>query len=133
MHDFNTFPELTNSQMQFYYFDSPHRQITEGFIARVKKVTDGDTIRVRWSERNFDFPIRFSLINAPEMNNGGRESREWLRSKIEGKEVYIKINPRNRVGKWGRILGEVFHDGINMNQESLREMQSVPFGQELPW
>ncbi len=132
-HDFAKFPELTNSQMQFYYFESPHKQITESFMAQVEKVTDGDTIRVSWDERDFDFPIRFAKINAPEMSNGGRESKAWLEDKIMGEEVYIKVDPRNRVGKWGRIIGEVFHMGVNMNYESLREMQSVPFGQELAW
>ena len=133
MHDFKKYPELTNSQMQFYYFDSPHRQITEGFVGRVKKVTDGDTIRVSWSERNFDFPIRFANINAPEMNAGGEQSKKWLANLLMGREVYVKINPKNRVGKFGRLIGEVFLDGINMNEESLREMQSIPFGQEMPW
>ncbi len=132
-HDFEKFPELTNSQMQFYYLESPHKQITESFMGRVEKVTDGDTIRVSWDERDFDFPIRFAKINAPEMNNGGKESKAWLEDKIMGQEVYIKVDPRNRVGKWGRIIGEVFHMGVNMNYESLREMQSVPFGQELAW
>ena len=50
-HDFKQFPELTNSQMVMYYFQSPHKQITEPFEAKVVKVTDGDTIRVLWAER----------------------------------------------------------------------------------
>ena len=128
MHDFNKFPELTNSQMQFYYMESPHRQITEGFVARVDKVTDGDTIRVDWAERDFTFPIRFAYINAPEMSEGGLESKEWLKDIIEGKEVYIKINPSNRVGKFGRIIGEVFQGGISMNEELLRSGRAVRFG-----
>ena len=133
MHDFNRYPELTNSQMALYYFESPHRQIMEGFIAKVDKVTDGDTIRVNWTERDFNFPVRMAHINAPEMSEGGRESKAWLENQIMGEEVYIKVNPRNRVGKWGRIIGEVFHNGINLNYESLREQMSVPFGQEPVW
>ena len=133
MHDFKRFPELTNSQMQFYYFESPHRQISEGFVAKVVKVTDGDSIRVRWSERNFDFPVRFAYINAPEMSEGGRESKKWLENQIMNKEIYVKVNPRNRVGKFGRIIGEVFSDGVSVNFESLREQQSRPFGQEAFW
>jgi len=45
-HDFKKFPELTNNQMQIYYFESPHKQITEDFKARVVDVHDGDTIKV---------------------------------------------------------------------------------------
>ena len=43
-HDFKLFPELTNSQMQIYYWDSPHKQITKNFMAKVLRVKDGDTI-----------------------------------------------------------------------------------------
>ena len=119
-HNFKDFPELTNSQMQFYYFESPHKQIMEDFIAKVVKVIDGDTIKVKWDERDFDFPIRFANTAAPERKEpGGLESREWLREQVLGKEVTIEINPSNRVGKWGRILGTVILGGIDINQMSI--------------
>ena len=130
MHDFKRFPELTNSQMSIYYFDSPHKQILEGFLAEVVKVTDGDTIRVKTDFRDFEFPIRMANINAPEMSEGGQESKSWLEKEINGETIYVKINPYNRVGKFGRLIGEIFSAGVNMNQESLREGFSFPFGQE---
>lgn len=130
-HDFNRFPELTNNQMQFYYFDSPHQQIAEGFIGKVVKVTDGDTVRVETDFRNFNFPVRLADINSPEMNEGGQESKSWLESQIMGEEVYIKVNPYNRVGKFGRLIGEIFIGGVSINQESLREGHSHPFGMEV--
>ncbi len=117
-HDFKRFPELTNNQLEFYYWGSPHRQITDDFVAEVIKVTDGDTIRVRWDGRNFDFPVRLAGINAPELNNGGRESKEWLRKELEGEEVEILINEKNRVGKFGRLIGTIIIGGININQMS---------------
>lgn len=127
-HDFKRFPELTNNQMQFYYFDSPHKQITEGFLAKVTKVIDGDTIRVKWTERNFDFPVRFLYIAAAELDEeGGLESRKWLESQIMGEEVYIRVNPRNRVEKWGRLLGEIIMGGISMNQMSMDIGYSINF------
>ena len=129
-HDFKRFPELTNSQMQFYYFDSPHQQITEGFMGEVVKVTDGDSIRVKTDFRDFDFPVRFAHINAPEMNEGGAESKSWLEEQIMGEEVYVKVNPYNRVGKFGRIIGEVFFAGASMSQLSLMTGNSFPFGEE---
>lgn len=127
-HDFKAFPELSNSQMDFYYFESPHKQIVEDFTAQVLKVVDGDTIRVKWSERDFDFPVRFLDINAPEMNEGGHESKEWLKEQIEGEEVDILINKKNRVGKFGRILGKIIHGGLNMNDASMRMGHSKKFG-----
>lgn len=119
-HDFKKYPELTNNQMQFYYFESPHKQITEGFLAKVAKVIDGDTIRVKTDFRDFDFPIRFLYIAAVELDEkGGGKSQRWLENQIMGEEVYIRVNPKMRVEKWGRLLGEIIHMGININQLSM--------------
>ncbi len=131
MHNFNKWPELTNNQMNFYYFDSPHKQITEGFVGTVTQVHDGDTISVKTDFRNFDTQIRFANINALELNHGGEESREWLKKQIEKQEVYIKVDKNNRVGKFGRIIGEVFFGGVSMNDLSLQMFMSRPFGQEI--
>lgn len=129
-HDFKKFPELTNSQMAVYYLDSPHKQIFEDIRAKVVKVIDGDTVRVKWEERPFDFRVRLTNIAAPERNEvGGRESQRWLSDQILGEEVDILINPRLRVGKWGRLLGEIVHRGLSMNELSLTLGYSVPFGE----
>lgn len=128
-HDFNKFPELTNNQMQFYYFDSPHKQITENFMAQVIKVTDGDTIRVKTDFRSFDFPIRVAHIDAPELNDiGGRQSRDWLAQRILNTEVEIIIDKFNRVGKFGRLIGDIFARGMRISEESQRANQSGEFG-----
>lgn len=117
-HDFKNFPELTNRQMEIFYFDSPHKQITEDFRARVVKVIDGDTIRVKWEERSFNFPIRLANLAAPEIKEaGGLESQKWLAEKILGKDVDIVLSPE-RVEKWGRLLAYVIDGGINMSEES---------------
>ena len=129
-HDFKKYPELTNSQMEFYYWDSPHKQIVEGFPAKVVKITDGDTVRVTWSERNFDFPVRMLHIDAPEIGEGGRTSKQWLANRILGEEVYVIIDPKQRVGKWGRILGEIIFGGVNINEESMTMGLSNVFGEE---
>lgn len=127
-HDFERFPELTNAQMDQYYMESPHKQILEDFRAKVVKVIDGDTIMVKWPERNFNFPVRFLNTNAPEMNEpGGKEAKSWLERQILGEEVDIIINPNQRVGKWGRILGEIFHLGLSINQLSITFGWATPF------
>ena len=126
-HDFKRFPELTNSQMQLYYFDSPHKQITEDFIAKVVKVTDGDTIRVTWDERDFDFPIRIHNLAAPELDEkGGPQSQNWLEEMILGEEVEIILS-RQRVEKWGRLLADVLHMGMRMSAESIINNHGVPW------
>jgi endonuclease YncB( thermonuclease family) len=129
-HDFVRFPELTNGQMAVYYFDSPHKQILESFCCLVTKVHDGDTIRVKWSERDFDFPVRFINIAAPELKDaGGKASQSWLESQLLGKEIDIGINPGLRVEKWGRLLGYIMLDGMDMGNESNLAGHSVPWEQ----
>lgn len=125
-HDFKNYPELTNNQMQYYYFASPHKQITEDFQANVIKVTDGDTIRVMTNFRDFDFPIRILNIAAPEIDErGGPSSKRWLTNQILGKNVTITIDFKNRVEKWGRLLGEVFNMGVSMGEMSVMLGHSV--------
>ncbi len=127
-HDFKKFPELHTNQLPFHSFSSPHKQITQDFNATVIDVHDGDTIKVRWIERDFDFPIRFLGIDAPELDQtGGKESKDWLEKQILGREVLIKIDPKNRVGKWGRILGTIISGGANLNEQSLMQGYSGVF------
>ena len=130
-HDYEKFPELTNKQIQEFGFESPFPQITDDFRATVIKVTDGDTITLRTEFRDFDFPLRFLNIDAPEMNAGGEEAKEWLKEMIEGTEVDIKINPDNRVGKYGRLLGKVISMGLDMGEAEIRLGLSKPFGYKL--
>ena len=119
-HDFKRFPELTNSQMEIYYFESPHKQITESFSARCVKVHDGDTITVQWRERDFLFPIRFANTAAPELNeDGGHSAQQWLEQRILDKDVEIIVNPHNRVEKWGRLLGKVIQGGQDVGDEEI--------------
>ena len=130
-HDFKRFPELTNNQLQFYYFDSPHRQITEDFWGDVVKITDGDTIHVKWSEREKPVVVRFIDTAAPELDEeGGLESAAWLKEQIFGEYVQVGINPNLRVEKWGRILGRINLMGIDINSMSMDFGHSVPFGVE---
>ncbi len=119
-HDFDRFPELTNTQMDIYYFESPHKQIFESFDAKVIKVHDGDTITVRWPERDFDFPIRFSNIDAPELNEiEGKQAQSWLEQRLLNQDITVLVNPRNRVEKWGRLLGRIIHRGIDIGEEQV--------------
>ena len=129
-HDYIKFPELTNKQINEIGFTSPHVQITEDFTAEVVRVHDGDTITLRTDFRDFDFPLRFLDIDAPEMNEGGEEARDWLDGQIHGEEVEIKINRNNRVGKYGRLLGKVISRGIDMGEAQLRLGISKPFGKK---
>jgi len=127
-HDYDEFPELSNSQMKDFGSTSPHHQFTEDFDAVVVKVTDGDTVRLSSPLRDFTFPLRFLDINAKELSEDGRAAKDWLVDKLEGDVVRILINKYNRVGKYGRLLGKVLYNGMDVGQEMLYLGLAVPFG-----
>jgi endonuclease YncB( thermonuclease family) len=131
-HDYKNYPELSNKEIEEFGFESPHVQITEDFVADVVKVHDGDTITLRTDFRDFDFPLRFNSIDAPELNTGspGEEARDFLKEQIDGAEVEIKINKNNRVDKYGRLLGNVISRGIDMGDAEMRLGYAVPFGKK---
>jgi micrococcal nuclease len=104
------------------------------YSAEVKKVYDGDTITV-------DFDLGFGIIlrkqkirllgiNTPEVRGESREqgliSRDRLRERILGKTVTIKTS-RDKKGKYGRWLGEVFIKDENINQWLLNEGLAVVY------
>jgi len=124
-HNFKLWPELTNNQMQIYYFESPHKQILAPFIAKVVKVTDGDTIRVLWAERDFNFPVRMAELAAPELSErGGLDSQKFMSNEILGEEVEI-IPTKSRVEKWGRLLANVMFLGMDMSAQSIDNGHAV--------
>lgn len=128
-HDYNKFPELTNSQLQELQFSSPHVQITEDFQAVVTKVHDGDTVTLEVDFRDFEFPLRLLDINAPELSEGGEVTREWLKEKVLNQNVEIRIDPNNRVGRYGRLLGRLFYLGMDVGQEEVYLGLAQPFDQ----
>jgi endonuclease YncB( thermonuclease family) len=130
MHDFKKFPELKKRQVQIYYFNSPIKQIFNNFFAKVIRVIDGDTIRVKSDDRDKSFPIRFIKNAAAEINErGGVRSKNWLEKQINNEIVEVVIDKNNRVGKWGRILGEIYFKGRSINDESISMGYSVVFGE----
>ena len=62
------------------------------------------------------------------MNEGGKKAKLWLTDRLLNQEVEIQINPDNRVDKWGRLLGWIFHRGMITGQEMIYLGLSVPFG-----
>ena len=125
-HDFKRFPELSNNQMRFLYFESPHKQIVRDFPAYVVKVIDGDTVKLRTDFRDFDFELRVINIDAPELSEGGEESKQYLKDWIEGELVDV-IMSKQRTEKWGRLLGDIRHLGQLVSKDMLRMRYAVPF------
>ena len=83
---------------------------------RVVKVTDGDTINILTAGRQER--IRLLDIDAPEKKQDyGEKSRLFLADMVAGKTVRVEYKNRDR---YGRILGVVFVDGKNVNEEMLK-------------
>jgi micrococcal nuclease len=98
------------------------------YRAKVKKVYDGDTITV---DIDLGFgvvlknqKIRLLNINTPEVKGSARKEglfvRDNLREKILNKKIILKTH-RDKKGKYGRWLGEVFLEGTSINEWLISE------------
>lgn len=92
------------------------------YTAKVTQVYDADSITVD-IDLGFGIimhsqKIRLYGIDAPELRGEEREdglkARDYLREKILGKEIVIKTI-KDKKGKYGRWLGEVFLHDNNIN------------------
>jgi micrococcal nuclease len=98
------------------------------YRAYVIKVYDGDTITVN-IDLGFgiimnDVKIRLNGIDAPEIRGDEREdgliSGKWLSERILNKWVTIKTI-KDKIEKYGRYLGEIYIDGVNLNELLMNE------------
>jgi len=98
------------------------------YKARIVSVYDGDTVTAdvdlgfhTWVHGE---KLRLSRINAPEIRGSERPrglvSRDWLRERLMGKEVLIRTT-KDKKGKYGRYLVEIFLDGRNVNDWLVEE------------
>jgi micrococcal nuclease len=98
------------------------------YRAFIRKVYDGDTVTADLDLGMYvqlkDQKIRLIGINAPEIRGEQRPqgliSRDALREKISNKWVTIKTY-KDKKGKYGRWLGEIWIDGENVNEWLLKE------------
>jgi len=91
------------------------------YRAKILEVYDGDTVT---AEIDLGFKIKFVEkirlygINTPEVRGKEREdglvSRDALRDRILGEYVTIKTQ-RDKKGKYGRYIGEIFIGEENIN------------------
>ena len=83
----------------------------------VVKVSDGDTITVLDGQRQ-QHKIRLNGIDAPESHQAfGRVSRRALAEMIATRAVRVDYQ---KTDVYGRILGDVFFEGKNINLEMVK-------------
>jgi len=98
------------------------------YNARCTQVYDGDSITVDidlgFNHWMLNQKIRLFGINTPEVRGSERPSgliaRLRLRGLIEGRDI-ILASHRDRAGKYGRWLGTIYIDDININKLLLAE------------
>lgn len=93
------------------------------YNAFVTKCYDGDTITcdidVGFGITLKKQKIRLFGINTPEVRGEDKENgyiaRDFLRNKILEKNILL-FTIKDKKGKYGRMLGIVYHNDVNMNE-----------------
>ena len=111
------------------------------YSCKVDRVVDGDTCDVTL-DLGFDIlyrsRVRLYGIDTPESRTRdkdekvrGKMAASYLKEAIKkGKKVIIQTKLKDSKGKFGRVLGNVIVDGININQSMVDNHLAVAyFGQ----
>ena len=111
------------------------------YSCKVDRVVDGDTIDV---VLNLGFDIMFKSrvrlygIDTPESRTRNKDEKvrgkmagSFLKEAVDnGAQVVIQTKLKDSRGKYGRVLGDVVVDGVNINQEMINNYLAVAyFGQ----
>ncbi len=89
----------------------------ETLTGKVVSVADGDTITVL-DASNTQHKIRLSGIDAPEKRQAfGTVSKQYLANMVFNKSVVVSWQNNDR---YGRILGKVLVDDVDVNLEQIR-------------
>ena len=100
----------------------------------IRSCYDGDTCRTTDGER-----IRLACIDTPELRGKraqperARAARDHLRGMVEGRSVGLR---RITVDRYGRTVGELFVDGINVQQAIVASRHAEiywKYASQCPW
>jgi len=107
-------------------------------VNKVVKVVDGDTIDVLL-DLGFDIMynsrVRLFGIDTPESRTSdkvekkyGMLSKKFLKEALtKGKKIVIKTYKGDETGKFGRILGDVWCDGVSVNKLMCKQGHAVEY------
>lgn len=99
------------------------------YNAVVTGVYDGDSVTVDvdlgFNTWIMNMKLRLYGIDTPEIRTRDTEekvagllARDYLRSLILNKKVCV-VTEKDKTGKYGRYLAEIYLDGVNINQQLL--------------
>jgi len=110
------------------------------YAAKLLRVIDGDTIDVS-IDLGFSISVkqrvRLSRINTPETRTKDLLEKAAGKAATEFISWFLAENNNNLIiqttvdkrGKFGRVLGEVFANGHNVNDLMLSKGHAVPYGE----
>ena len=97
------------------------------YACKVKRVVDGDTVDVVLDlgfDVSYSCRVRLYGIDTPESRTRNKDEKargkmagSFLEEAIEdGEKVVIQTKLKDSRGKFGRVLGDVVVDGVNINK-----------------
>ena len=108
----------------------------------IKKVVDGDTVDVVL-DLGFNIfhscRVRMAGIDTPESRTRdldekarGKLAKEFLKNWVteyenNKKNIVIKTKKEKAKGKFGRVLGELWGEGVNVNEDMMESYHAVPY------
>ena len=106
-------------------------------VKSIKKIIDGDTFDCIM-DLGFDVlleaRVRMMGIDTPESRTRDLEekkfgllAKEYLTEKLATEDIIVTTEVDNEKGKFGRILGGVWADGVNVNQNMIDENMAVAY------
>jgi micrococcal nuclease len=106
-------------------------------VKSIVKIIDGDTFDCIM-DLGFDVlleaRVRMMGIDTPESRTRDLEekkfgllAKEYLIEKLNSKELIVTTEVDNEKGKFGRILGWVWADGVNINNQMIADHMAVAY------
>ena len=106
------------------------------YNCKVKRVVDGDTVDVVIDlgfDIHFATRVRLYGMDTPESRTRNKDekvrgymSKDFLEEWMEKDDVVIRTR-RDKKGKFGRVLGEMFVRGENINKLMVQECLAVEY------
>ena len=106
-------------------------------VKSIKKIIDGatfDCILDLGFDVLLEARVRMMGIDTPESRTRDLEekkfgllAKEYLIMKLEAEDIIVTTEVDNEKGKFGRILGWVWADDVNINQQMIDENMAVAY------
>lgn len=103
--------------IQYQKFFGQTEEVTFPQEEKVTRVVDGDTIELSSGQT-----MRLYAISCPEYGKPFYdEAKEFTEDQVLDKKVSLEYEEKYRSDKFGRILGYVIFDDVNLNIELVRQ------------